>query len=288
MQKTSTPKNCKNCDKIFTRPYWLSKQQKFCSKKCEFEWKKKVGFNPVNDPKIRKKISLANTKSRPKIICKGCGKIFQPKFPYMKNQQFCSRKCSNLFRFLIFGNPMQNSEIAKKSGLKRRLPKKSVCCKQCNRIFKIPRYTKYKFCSRKCFKKYFSFISKKRWEDEKWAKKVVCKIVKKLLESPSGKEKILIDWVAENKLPFVYVGDGNFSVGRKNPDFKHKTLCKLIEFNGFYKHTKKEETERTKYFNERGFDVLFLHNYDLKDKEKTISKISEFGENKCNLEYGNM
>jgi hypothetical protein len=94
---------------------------------------------------------------------------------------------------------------------------------------------------------------------------------------PNKQEQKITSWINEASLPFVYTGDGMFFVGWKNPDWKHKFLPKLIEFNGFFTHTKQEEIDRKRYFKERGFKVLFLHYLDLKDKNKCIERIKQFG-----------
>jgi very-short-patch-repair endonuclease len=94
---------------------------------------------------------------------------------------------------------------------------------------------------------------------------------------PNKQEQKIIDWIDEFRMPFNYVGAGDFYIGRKNPDFKHIFSNKVIEFNGFFTHTKEEEIKREKYFKNRGFNVLFLHKSDLKNKEECINKIKQFG-----------
>jgi len=102
------------------------------------------------------------------------------------------------------------------------------------------------------------------------------KHLKSLMKRPTKPEKKLIDWFGEHSLPFYYTGNGDFLIGRKCPDFKHKIFPLLIEYNGFYRHTKQEEIIRTNYFEKKGFKVLFLHKKDLTNKEKTINKINNF------------
>lgn len=104
---------------------------------------------------------------------------------------------------------------------------------------------------------------------KKWFKSIHLK--------PNRQEQLIITWLEENKLPFSYTGDGAFFIGFRNPDFKHNNLQKVIEFNGFYTHTKQQEVARRQYFARRGYGVMFIHYDDLNDKEKTVRRIERFG-----------
>lgn len=122
---------------------------------------------------------------------------------------------------------------------------------------------------------------KKRSEERKdwWEKNDDIKrdIIKSLLKRPTKAESHITSLIRDNKLPFKYTGDGEFFIGRKNPDFKHITKKKVIEFNGFYTHTPEEELKRRSYMKDRGFEVMFLHYEDLQNEPKMLDKIREFG-----------
>lgn len=74
-------------------------------------------------------------------------------------------------------------------------------------------------------------------------------------------EKIIND----HNLPYKFVGNGEFTVGRKNPDFVN-TNGKKIAIEVFYKRHKNEfrggienwKKERTGIFKQYGWDLLFF------------------------------
>jgi len=76
-----------------------------------------------------------------------------------------------------------------------------------------------------------------------------------------------------------FAGDGKFNIEGKFPDFWNGDH-KIIEVYGSYWHTKKDELERIRYFNKRGYDCLVLWDTQIKNKEKVEELIKEFCENK--------
>jgi len=111
------------------------------------------------------------------------------------------------------------------------------------------------------------------------------KILKKLIERPTNLEKKLIELIQEKSLPIIYVGDGEFFIGSKNPDFiltdKKKAIevyCRYFKKLGWGTFERYEE-ERKQYFKKYGFDVLFLNELDLKGsnwKEYCFERINDF------------
>jgi len=108
--------------------------------------------------------------------------------------------------------------------------------------------------------------------------------ISSLIKKPNKKEKMLIELINKNNLPYEYVGDGKLIVGTKNPDFVHKTKNKIVEIFGSYWHTKKvrcyEETEigRINYFKKYNFDTLVIWEDELENIDNVLKKIKNFDE----------
>jgi len=140
---------------------------------------------------------------------------------------------------------------------------------------KIRYYKEHPEAKEKCFpftKKERSERAKKQWEDINF----VLKVKKSLNFKPSKPEKYLIKLFRKFNIPFVYVGNWKKFINGKNPDFINFEQKKIIEFNGFYTHTKEEEIEREKHFKKEGYETLFLHYFDLKNPTQLIEKVNKF------------
>jgi len=95
---------------------------------------------------------------------------------------------------------------------------------------------------------------------------------------PNYPEKIILDFLSKNLEGFDYTGDFSFWVGRKNPDFVNIKQKKVIDFFGSKFHKIEEVDTRTKYFNDKGFQILIIWDYELtNEKEKVFTRILEFG-----------
>jgi len=75
---------------------------------------------------------------------------------------------------------------------------------------------------------------------------------------------------------FLYVGDFNFFIGGKCPDFIDKTNNKIIELYGDYWHKGQDTNDRINYFKNYGYDTLVIWESELKDKRILKIKINEF------------
>lgn len=104
---------------------------------------------------------------------------------------------------------------------------------------------------------------------------------------PNKLEKTVQDIIVELGLPYRFVGDGQFSLGSKVPDFVNVNgQKKIIEVFGCYWHGCKschpEEfhsndlDERTQLFKSFGYSTLFLWEHELLDPESVRSKIIAF------------
>ncbi len=99
-------------------------------------------------------------------------------------------------------------------------------------------------------------------------------------KKPNKLEKRLIELIDGNNLPFKYVGNWEFILGGKCPDFLSTDGKKLlIELFGNYWHTiKARETveERVARFREHGFETLVLWEKEMDDERLIVDKIRRF------------
>jgi len=94
-------------------------------------------------------------------------------------------------------------------------------------------------------------------------------------------EQKIVDLLKSMSLKdWKFTGDGTKSVEGKFPDFSNGDH-KIIEVFGDYWHTKEEEIERIKYFNDKGYDCLVLWESQIdKDIDAVKNTVNEFVCNK--------
>lgn len=74
-----------------------------------------------------------------------------------------------------------------------------------------------------------------------------------------------------------YVGDYQFFLGGKNPDFMNVNgKKKLIELFGDYWHRNDDPQDRIDHFKQYGFDILVIWERELKDMSMATFKINRF------------
>jgi very-short-patch-repair endonuclease len=99
-------------------------------------------------------------------------------------------------------------------------------------------------------------------------------------KKPNKLEKRLIEVINRNHLPFKYVGNWEFVIGGKCPDFMSTNGNKLLlELFGNYWHTlKARETaeERVDYFRKYGFETLVVWEKEMDNEKLIVEKIQEF------------
>ncbi len=101
---------------------------------------------------------------------------------------------------------------------------------------------------------------------------------------PNKPEKILIEIIKENNLPFNYVGDGMIwfkGFGHSfNPDFLSKNPKHIIELFGDYWHNlpnvKEKDKKRLQTYSKYGYKTLVIWENELKNKQEIINKINSF------------
>lgn len=99
-----------------------------------------------------------------------------------------------------------------------------------------------------------------------------------LSKRPTRPEQRLLTLIGNEGLPFKYVGDGQFILGGKCPDFLNTNGKKqLIELFGVHWHGIFDVAERTEHFRQYGFDTLVIWEDELEKPGVVISKIKKFG-----------
>jgi hypothetical protein len=204
-------------------------------------------------------------------VCQQCRKEYKG-YPYTK---YCSRKCSNLSRK---GIPLKLSTRIKIGNAVRgnHTPKnrKTVDWKKGKTMEES--YGKIKS---KKIKKKISLSVKQSYVNNPKLRERVFPLDK--VKFPTSYEVKIINICKKNNLPFEYVGNGKFWIGRKNPDFrctKDKKL--LIEVYCKFLHEPNYEQIRQEHFSKYGYKVLFLSDDDVFYPEKweiiCLTKINSF------------
>ena len=153
---------------------------------------------------------------------------------------------------------------------------KLVVCDNCGqKIYRAPyriEQQEHHFCNSKCMGEWQSTSTE-------FAKKVFGANQLK----PNDQELFLENILEENYLPYKYVGDGQFILGGKCPDFLNiNGQKKLIELFGKYWHNPKyfpnvqSPQDRIDYFAEYGFKTLIVWEQELKDKTSLKEKLVSF------------
>jgi len=133
-----------------------------------------------------------------------------------------------------------------------------------------------------CYKKKQTDIAKNYWTRFEYQKK----IHKALHRAPNKPEQFLqtlLNHLFPNE--YKYVGDFQFFLGGKNPDFMNvNSQKKLIEIFGQFWHSpkmtgvskKQHELDRIAHFKKFSFDTLILWENELKDENKLVERLQEF------------
>lgn len=123
--------------------------------------------------------------------------------------------------------------------------------------------------------------TKKRWQNPKFRETQVKAVLKGLNIKPNKPEQRLITLIETNHLPFRYVGNGEFILGGRCPDFLNTDGKKqLIELFGTYWHDILDVGRRTEHFRQYGFNTLCIWEDELKDEDKVLKKIKQFARRK--------
>jgi len=115
---------------------------------------------------------------------------------------------------------------------------------------------------------------KKLWQNPEFKEKMINAIMKGLQIKPNKPEQIIIDLINKYNLPYKYVGDGQFILGGKCPDFINVDgQKKLIELYGDFWHQGENPQNRIDYFKQFGFDTLIIWEHELNDIDAVLDRI---------------
>lgn len=289
-------------EETYKRPSNLKNHNhKFCSRECHSEWRKE-------NPKVYD-IPHPSGEEHPrynsiKLNCDECGKEFTRKKCEVegKDNHFCSKECFHKWeKGKNFSYPKEGT-LSRSNNPNWKGGKVKLTCEQCGEKFKVIPAKKEtsKYCSKECYsealKERVSGEGSYTWEggpiiitcdncgkrierNKSWYQKQenhYCSqecYFKSSGQLPSSLEKIVIDVINDNNLPYKYVGDHKIYIGKLNPDFIHSEGDnKIIEVFGNYWHKNKEDiafkdTEggRKKYFSIFGYNTMVIWGNQIKN-----------------------
>jgi len=108
------------------------------------------------------------------------------------------------------------------------------------------------------------------WLDPEYRKKVYTR------HEMSTPEIKFASLVQERNLPYQFVGNGDFWLGRRNPDFVHLSELRLIEIWGEYYHKGQNPDDRAAYFQKFGYQTLVIWASELRKEEAVLERIQAF------------
>jgi len=118
------------------------------------------------------------------------------------------------------------------------------------------------------------------WNNKNYKEKHIKTVINNSMKCLYSLEKKFLEIVKKYNLPYKYVGNGDFLLGFKNPDFINingEKICIEVYYPYFkirdYKSCKNYEESRTNHFKKYAWKTIFLTNEDLKNEEKTLLKI---------------
>ena len=112
------------------------------------------------------------------------------------------------------------------------------------------------------------------WQDENYVRQQI-----KARNVKQNKLEMFLEEYLNKLLPneYKFVGDGNFILGGKNPDYMNiNGQKKLIELYGDYWHKGQNPQDRIDYFKKFGFDTLVIWEKELTDLISVKNKILKF------------
>lgn len=113
------------------------------------------------------------------------------------------------------------------------------------------------------------------WQNEEyWLKQMKARQIK-----PNKEELKLASFLAELELPYRFVGDGQFILGGKCPDFLNVDgQKKLIEYWGEFWHRGQKPDDRINFFRQYGFETLVIRSSELRNKETLSARLISFNQ----------
>ena len=194
------------------------------------------------------------------IECKKCEKQFE--IPDWRNAKFCSTNCSK--GRVNSGCFVKGQSYEDRYGIKKAKEMRELVSKRAKRTMHLrPTWT---MKGRKFTEEHKRKIGEANSIALKGHKQSVETIKKRLRKNPiSSLEKKMIRIINKNNLPYKFVGNGDFILGNKCPDFINYN-GKKIAIEVFYRDHKEKfnhglkewKKKRTKVFNEYGWKLFFF------------------------------
>lgn len=123
------------------------------------------------------------------------------------------------------------------------------------------------------FREKVSQVMLKTWQDPEYAQKILTQFLRQT--RPEKEMEQLLDELFPGE--YKYVGDGQFIIGGKNPDFINiNGQKKIIEVYGDYWHADDDPQERIDFFHRYGFDCLVIWESELQEVDSVVEKLVEF------------
>ena len=230
-------------------------------KKKHIPWNK--GLTKLTE--LRLKNSALKRTRRIHRKCLRCGQLFE--IVPSKKKKYCSSRC--VYRSKEFRDVQRLKFLGKKqikqSETKKRLFKEG----------KLVVWNKDLTAKDHLSIKVSSLKTKERWKNPLFKENTVRAILKSCSTSPNKTEIFLINFL-DKILPqkYRFVGDGEFILGGKCPDFLNiDGKKKLIELFGNYWHKGEDPQNRINYFKKLGFDTLVIWEKELLNLTKLKTKI---------------
>lgn len=147
----------------------------------------------------------------------------------------------------------------------------SVTCDNCGaeigwrRPYRI-KGQKHHFCNANCMGE---------WQSK--SSEFLALVMKANQIKPNRKELALLDIIKQLSLPYSYVGDGQFILGGKCPDFLNTNgQKKLIELWGNFWHQGQNPQDRIDYFAKYGFETLIIWESELNKPTELEERLLNF------------
>jgi very-short-patch-repair endonuclease/predicted DNA-binding protein YlxM (UPF0122 family) len=118
----------------------------------------------------------------------------------------------------------------------------------------------------------------KRWSNPEISGPIVAKILRAINIRPN-KAELHLERILNDNFPnsWKYVGDGEFIIGGKNPDFININGKKqIIELFGTHWHNLFDVAKRTETFRQYGFNTLIIWEDELNNEEAIVKRIKSF------------
>lgn len=223
--------------------------------------------NPMKRPEVRKKISM---KLKGHIVSKET----REKIGNSNRGKKCSEETRKKMSLSHKGKKL-TIEHRKKLSLSKIGDKNPAKSPETRRKMSLTR----KGCISPHRGKKYPWVTKRNLNPKEQRKMAIARKIK-----PNKPEKIMINLIRENNLPFNYVGDGKIWFKGQNhsfnPDFLSKNPKYILEIYGGYWHNLpkavKRDKERLKTYKKYGYETLVIWESELKNQNQVVNKIKGF------------